>query len=203
MKEGALTSHPGAWRLIAGGSPRAGRHNAPVDLTIRPERADDEAAIAAVVEAAFGQPSEARLVELLRASSCFIPELSLVAEAEGRIVGHVMITTAWLDDDGLRRPVANLAPLAVEPTHQRAGVGSALMRAVIAKADARGEPLVVLQGHPGYYPRFGFVWSVPLGITIDLPDWAPREASQVVTLSGYDPAVKGRVVYPPAFDESD
>ncbi len=174
-----------------------------MDLTIRPERAEDEAAIAAVVEAAFGKRSTARLVELLRASPCFIPELSLVAEADGRVVGHVMITTAWLDDEGQRRPVANLAPLAVEPTHQRAGVGSALMQAVIAGAEARGEPLVVLEGHPDYYPRFGFEWSVPLGITIDLPDWAPREAAQVFKLSAYDPAVKGRVVYPPAFDESD
>jgi putative acetyltransferase len=174
-----------------------------MDLTIRPERADDEAAVAAVVEAAFGQPSEARLVELLRASPCFIPDLSLVAEADGRVVGHVMITTAWLDGDGQRRAVANLAPLAVEPTHQRVGVGSALMRAVIAAAEARGEPLVVLQGHPGYYPRFGFEWSVPLGITMDLPDWAPREAAQALKLKGYDSALKGHVVYPPAFDESD
>jgi putative acetyltransferase len=174
-----------------------------MDLTIRPERADDEAAIAAVVEAAFGQPSEARLVELLRASPCFIPELSLVAEADGHVVGHVMITTAWLDDDGQRRPVANLAPLAVEPTHQRAGVGSALMRAVIAAAEERGEPLVVLQGHPGYYPRFGFEWSVPLGITLDLPDWAPREAGQVLRLGSYDASIRGKVVYPSAFDESE
>ncbi len=113
-----------------------------------------------------------------------------------------MITTAWLDDDGQRRPFANLAPLAVDPTHQREGVGSALMRAVIAEAEARGEPLIVLQGHPGYYPRFGFEWSVPLGITMDLPDWAPREAAQVLKLEGYDPAIKGQVVYPPAFDES-
>jgi putative acetyltransferase len=174
-----------------------------MDLTIRPERAEDADAIAAVVKAAFGQPGEARLVELLRASPCFIPELSLVAEADGYIVGHVMITTAWLDDDGQRRPFANLAPLAVDPAHQRTGVGSALMRAVIAEAEALGEPLIVLQGHPGYYPRFGFEWSVPLGITMDLPDWAPREAAQVLKLKGYDPAIKGRVVYPPAFDEVD
>ena len=73
------------------------------------------AEIAEVVEAAFGQPSEARLVEALRTSDWFIPELSLVAEVEGRVVGHVMITTAWLDDGRQRRPVANLAPLAVVP----------------------------------------------------------------------------------------
>jgi putative acetyltransferase len=174
-----------------------------VDLTIRPERADDAPEIAALVEAAFGQPSEARLVELLRASPCFIPELSLVAEVDGRVVGHVMITTAWLDDDGQQRPVANLAPLAVEPTHQRAGVGSALMRAVIAEAEARGEPLIVLQGHPDYYPRFEFEWSVPLGIHFDLPDWAPSEAGQVLRLGSYDASIRGKVVYPSAFDESE
>ena len=77
------------------------------------------------------------------------------------------------------------------------------MRAVIAAAEERGEPLVVLQGHPGYYPRFGFEWSVPLGITLDLPDWAPREAGQVLRLGSYDASIRGKVVYPSAFDESE
>ncbi len=158
-------------------------------------------AIATLVEAAFGQPSEARLVEALRASNCYIPELSLVAEVEGQVVGHVMITTAWFDDDGERRPVANLAPLAVAPEHQRAGVGSALMRAVIAASDERGEPLIILQGHPSYYPRFGFEHALPLGIVFDLPDWSPSEAGQVLRLAGYEPTMTGKVVYPPAFDE--
>jgi putative acetyltransferase len=172
-----------------------------VQVIVRPERRDDVVAIATLVEAAFGRPSEARLVEALRASDCFIPELSLVAEVEGQVVGHVMITIAWFDDDGGRRPVANLAPLAVAPEHQRAGVGSALMCAVIAAVEERGEPLIILQGHPSYYPRFGFEHALPLGIVFDLPDWAPSEAGQVLRLARYDPTMTGKVVYPPAFDE--
>ena len=173
-----------------------------VNMTIRREQPGDESAISRVVEAAFGQPSEARLVEALRASDCFIPEMSLVAEVDGRIVGHVMITTAWLQEGDERRPVANLAPLAVAPDRHRQGVGSTLMRDVIAVAEERGERVIVLQGHPAYYPRFGFEHSVPLGIHFDLPDWAPSEAGQVLRLSRYDPKLRGKVVYPEAFDEA-
>ena len=203
MKEVALGSHPDCWRLIGGASPRACRHNAPVQVIVRPERAEDAVAVATLVEAAFGQRSEALLVELLRASPCYIPELSLVAEVDGHVAGHVMVTTAWVDDGRQRRPVANLAPLAVEPPHQRTGVGSALMRAVIAEADARAEPLVILQGDPRYYGRFGFESSVESGITMDLPDWAPREAAQVLKLGRYDPAIRGHVVLPSAFEECE
>ncbi|HTN78514.1 MAG TPA: N-acetyltransferase [Acidimicrobiales bacterium] len=174
-----------------------------MQISIRPEQPRDAPAITAVVEAAFGQRSEALLVELLRASPCFIPELSLMAEIDERVVGHVMITTAWIDDGDERRPIANLAPLAVAPEHQRSGVGSALMRAVSAEAEARREPLVILQGNPRYYSRFGFEWSVPVGITMDLPDWAPREAAQVLKLGAYDPAIRGHVVLPSAFEECE
>ena len=180
--------------------------SAPPDLTdrlvIRAERAEDRDAIAAVVAAAFGSPVEARLVDAIRDSPEFVPEWSLVAELEGRVVGHVMVSYADLDDDGVRCRVASLAPLAVDPEVQRGGIGSALVRAVTADVDSRGEPLVVLQGDPGYYSRFGFEHSVPHGIELPLPSWAPSEAAQVLRLSAYDPSVRGRVVYPPAFDET-
>ncbi|MSO78131.1 MAG: hypothetical protein EXQ79_00810 [Acidimicrobiia bacterium] len=77
-------------------------------------------------------------------------------------------------------------------------MGSALVRDVTARADARGERLVVLEGSPLYYPRFGFEPSAPLGIHITLPSWAPPEAAQVLRLAKYDPSIRGRVVYPPA-----
>jgi putative acetyltransferase len=171
-------------------------------VRIRPERPDDHAAIGAVVAAAFGSPAEARLVEDIRASPGFVPDLSLVAEAGGQIVGHVMISYVTLDaDDGGRRRVASLSPLAVRPDRQGRGIGGALVRAVVDRADDRGEPLVVLEGSPQYYGRFGFEHSVVHGIEIDLPSWAPPEAAQVRRLSRYDPALRGRVVYPPAFDQ--
>jgi putative acetyltransferase len=75
-----------------------------------------------------------------------------------------------------------------------------LVRAVTAVVDSADEPMIVLEGSPRYYPRFGFEYAVPLGITIQLPDWAPAEAAQVLRLRRYDPAVRGQLVYPAAFD---
>ncbi len=170
------------------------------DFTVRPERPADRAAIAAVVEAAFGSPAEARLVAAIRASDNFIDDLSLVAERDEEILGHVMISHVGLRTAERTVPVASLSPLAVAPTRQREGVGSALVHEVTTAADARGEPLVVLEGSPDYYGRLGFEHSVPLGITIDLPSWAPSEAAQLMRLGNYDPAIRGHIVYPPAFD---
>jgi putative acetyltransferase len=183
---------------------RMGR--APEGVTIRPETAADRDAIATVVAAAFGSPAEAKLVEAIRASENYVPELALVAELDGRVVGHVMISHVGLEGDGDRdgsergpRPIASLSPLAVAPDVQRQGIGTALVTAVTAEADRRGEPLVVLEGDPRYYGRVGFEHSVRYGIHITLPSWAPPEAAQVLRLSAYDPSLTGRVAYPPAF----
>jgi putative acetyltransferase len=170
-------------------------------VTIRPERPTDHDAIAAVVTAAFGSPAEARLVADVRASENYVAGLSLVAEHEGRVVGHVMVSYVGLNDgSGNERRIASLSPLAVAPDVQRRGVGSALVRAVTAEADRRGEPLVVLEGSPAYYGRLGFEHAARYGIEIRLPSWAPPEAAQVMRLAAHDPSITGRLVYPPAFD---
>ena len=75
-----------------------------------------------------------------------------------------------------------------------------MVRAVTPIVDSAHEPMIVLEGSPGYYARFGFEYAVPLGITIDLPDWAPAEAAQILRLSRYDAAIRGHIVYPGAFD---
>ena len=171
---------------------------------VEPERPDDQAAIHAVVRAAFDHhPSVADMVDAIRVSPNFVPELSLVARHGGEVVGHVMLSYVTLADGETRHRVLSLSPLAVAPAVQRRGIGSALVPAALAAAEARGEPLVVLEGSPAYYGRFGFVDCRPHGITIDLPEWAPREAGQVYRLGGYDPAVRGHVVYPPAFALAD
>ncbi len=169
-------------------------------MNIRPEAPADGPAIAAVVESAFGSPVEAQLVEAIRASSSYVPELSLVAEVDGEVVGHVMVSHALLDTGERTLPIAMLSPLAVHPSAQRRGIGSALVREATARADDRREPLVVLEGDPAFYGRLGFEHSLRYGINIALPSWAPAEAAQVMRLAGYDPALRGRVVYPPAFD---
>jgi putative acetyltransferase len=173
------------------------------DVTIRTERPEDREAISKVVGAAFGSAVHPRLVEDLRASADFVPAWSLVAEIAGNIVGHVMVTFARLHDGETTRRIANLSPLAVAPELQRRGIGSALVGAVTAVVDVDGEPLVVLEGSPAYYGRLGFEHSVRYGIHINLPDWAPREAAQMMRLTNYDGAIRGTVVYPAPFHTED
>ncbi len=175
-------------------------------LEIRPERPDDHAAIRGVVARAFGSDAEADLVERIRASAEYEAELSLVATAEGRIVGHVMVSGATLEAADGEHPIVMLSPLAVEPDAQRGGVGSALVRAVADRLDERGDPFVVLEGSPAYYGRLGFVAAANYGVTMPLPDWAPVEAAQLLPLKSFAvPAVHGggAVVYPAAFDGLD
>jgi putative acetyltransferase len=170
------------------------------DLVVREERSDDFDAIAQVVEAAFTSPVEAKLVEDIRASPHYVPELSLVAEHEGRVVGHVMLSYSTLVDGDTERAILQLSPLAVAPDMQGRGIGSALVPAACALADARGEPLVVLEGSPAYYGRFGFEPSADYRIQLPIPDWAPPEASQLLPRRNFDSSLRGNVVYPAAFD---
>ena len=118
---------------------------------IRYARPADRPAIAQVVEAAFGQSDEARLVERLRASGDALFEL--VSDDDGDVNGHILFSRLWADSQHL---YAALAPLAVRPGLQRAGVGSALVRASLDSAREFGAHGVIVLGHPAYYPRFGF-----------------------------------------------
>lgn len=114
-----------------------------------------------------------------------------------------MVSTATLRHDAGARRVAMLSPLAVSPQHQRRGVGRVLVERVVSAAEALGEPLVVLEGDPAYYGPLGFEPADKYGIELPLPDWAPREAAQVIRLSSFDPddlSWRGTVVYPEAFD---
>lgn len=166
-------------------------------IIVRPEEQQDRATIARVVEAAFGRTDEARLVEALRAGGHAVSQLTLVAEQDGTLVGHVMQSYVTLHGDEDRRVLA-LAPLAVIPARQRDGIGGALMREAIRLADECGEALIVLLGHPAYYPRFGFEHARALGIEPPTPAF-PDAAFMVRRLSAYDPRYRGRVVYPPAW----
>jgi putative acetyltransferase len=170
-------------------------------VMIRPEAPGDHDAIASVVQAAFGSEAEARLVDAIRGSDEFAPGLSLVAVAGDRVVGHVMVSHVGLRDGPTVRSVASLSPLAVVPERHGQGIGGALVRAAVARSEERGEPMVVLEGAPAYYGRFGFEPATAHGIHIDLPSWAPPEAAQVIRLRSYDPVWRGQIVYPPAFDD--
>lgn len=194
-------------------------------MLIRREASGDAQAIRSVTAAAFARPgedipAEAPLVDQLRADPAWIPELSLVALGpDGDVIGHVlctrgMVTRSTVTSDTVTggtvtgvtvtggtagpAPVLALGPLSVRPDWQRRGVGKALMHAVLGAADALGEPLVVLLGSAGYYPRFGFRLASEYGITPPHPEWAPH--FQVRTLTAYDPAVRGEFAYPKPFD---
>ena len=123
---------------------------------VRQERRGDRAAIRRVVTAAFGRRAEADLIDALSKSEAWVPELSLVAEEDRAVVGHVAATRASVRTVAGDVGLLALAPLAVAPDRQRRGIGAALVRAAIAIAEARGERAIVLIGHPSYYPRFGF-----------------------------------------------
>jgi putative acetyltransferase len=134
-----------------------------VTTSVREERPSDHAAVREILVEAFGQPQEADLVAALRGSAAFIPSLSLVAEADGALVGQILFTRLHVRG-AARRPGLALAPMAVRTAFQKRGVGAALVREGLALARAQGEPFCVVLGHAKYYPRFGFERSSKWGI---------------------------------------
>ena len=168
-------------------------------MLIRREARGDAEVIRAITTAAFTRPgyapTEAALVDELRQSQAWIPALSLVAvEPDGELAGHVLCTRGHVGD----APVLALGPVSVRPGRQRAGVGSALMHAVLGAGDALGEPLVALIGDPGYYRRFGFRLGSEYQITPPVAAWQP--VFQVRLLAGYQPSVRGPFRYAEPFD---
>ena len=175
-------------------------------MIVRRERPVDHDAVRTVHLAAFavdpvtgarraaGDIPEAPLVDELREDPGFLPHLSLVAVDGERIVGHVIATRGWLEPLGT--PVLGLGPLGILPDAQGRGVGTALVHALLAVAEACDERLVALLGDPGYYRRFGFQRSTDLGVTA--PDTAWGEYFQARQLSG--PPLTGTFRYAGPFD---
>lgn len=148
-----------------------------------------------VNELAFPPPPvEARLVELLRDEGAHVPDLCLVAEDDGAVVGHLMVSRATL---GSGHVVLALAPMAVMPERQNAGIGSALVEEALRRARATEHGLVVVLGHAAYYPRFGFEPAGALGI--EAPFDVPAEAWMALRLPAYRPDMCGLVTYADAF----
>ena len=145
---------------------------------------------------AFDGDVEAEMAEAIRTSDGYVAELSLVAEVDGAVVGHVI--SSWVGLEGTARRLLQLGPIGVVPELQGQGIGSALVRASLEAVRALGEPLLLLEGSPVYYGRFGFVRADELGLEPPpqaLYDWA----FQVAVLDERVPLPQGRVVYPPTF----
>ncbi|MFI6576842.1 GNAT family N-acetyltransferase [Nocardiopsis sp. NPDC050513] len=163
--------------------------------TTRAETRADIPAIREVVRAAFGRDEESDLVDALRAdASAWIDGLSLVAaDADGRVVGHALLTRCHIGDV----PALCLAPCAVLPELQGTGAGSAAVRAALAAARERGERHVVVLGHPAYYPRFGFTRASAHGIRLSVE--VPDEALMALALDADHPLPGGTVRYAAPF----
>ena len=161
------------------------------------------AAIDRVQLAAFGDPQIPPLIAAIRVSPNYLPELALVAELGGELVGQIMVSRLLLATGDGEVPILVLSPLGVAPAHQNAGIGAALTRAALAIADRRPEPVLVVQGHPPYYPRVGFVRARTLDILPPEHLGAIDKAWMARRAPTWTPDVRGRVVYPSYFAELD
>ncbi|MFJ5960005.1 N-acetyltransferase [Pseudarthrobacter oxydans] len=194
---------PRALEVLAGLS--AGSRQVPrPELLVRSEAPEDRAAILALTADAFavspatglkaeGEPVEVRVLRGLFESKEYLPEFSLVAVLDGEVVGHVISTRGWVGDHGL----LGLGPLGVTPRHQRHGVGSALMKETIHRANAAGESGIALLGSPEYYSRFGFVPATSLGVLP--PDEAWGDYFQLLPLALWPGGVHGTFRYAEPF----
>jgi len=174
-------------------------------VIVREQLAEEYDAIRHVYAEAFRRPSfrqardpgsvppEVPLFEALWEAGDLIPELSFTALTDGDVVGHVTASRATVATD----PVVAVGPIGVLPEQQGTGIGSALMDALLAAADAGEVPLVALLGAPAYYSRFGFRPAEELGVIPPEPAWG--DAFQARPLSAYRESVAGRFRYAPAF----
>jgi putative acetyltransferase len=165
-------------------------------MNIRCETPSDYPAIGEVNKLAFGRKNEAQLIEEIRGSEFYIPELALVADIDHVVVGHILFSYIDLVDE-VTLKVLGLAPIAVHPSFQKRGIGSMLVQAGLAKAKSRKEDIVIVLGHPNFYARFGFEPSVKYGIVSPFP--VPEDVFMVKQLQSCQGKYSGKVVYPPAF----
>ncbi len=171
-----------------------------MSLFIRQENNSDIAAVHEVESLAFGRRTEADIVDGLRGTKDFIPGLSLVAVKDGAIVGHILFSRATIEATTAVTPVVMLAPLAVYPQHQRQGVDSALVKAGLEGCIQLGHKVIILFGHPSYYPRFGFKPAGAFGLRPPLE--CPPEAFMALELvPGSLNSVQGIVRFSKVFKE--
>ena len=173
-------------------------------MDLREERPDDQQSVREIHVRAFGDEGlvVADLVDSLRETITPTDGLSLVAEHDGQIVGHVMFTRSLLDAPRRLVEVQVLSPLGVMPEHHRRGIGSALVRQGLKALGERAVPVVFLEGDPGYYSRFGFASGRDLGFrkpSLRIPD----AGFQAIRLAAYEPWMTGTLVYAEPFWQHD
>lgn len=168
-------------------------------MIVRRETPSDTSLVRQVNELAFGQPAEADLVEALRRGCT--DALSLVAEDDTVVVGHILFTPVAIESAHRRITGMGLAPMAVRPDRQRQGIGSQLVRYGMETLRGRGCPFVVVVGHPEYYPRFGFEPASVHGVASQW-EGVPDAAFMISVLDAQAMAgVSGVARYREEFDE--
>lgn len=168
--------------------------------TIRQEKTSDFEGIKKVNDLAFGQENEGILVEMLRNNPDFKKQLSLVAEIDGKVVGHILFFPIWIDNGQRKHQSLALAPMSVLPSHQNQGIGGRLIVEGLKVAKTDGFKSVIVLGHEAYYPKFGFLPASQWGIKapFDVPDNVFM--AQELSINGLK-GISGTVEYPREFDE--
>lgn len=175
-------------------------------VDVRPVRAGHRPGVEHVIRAAFGAERSGhgdQVVELWRElDESGLVRISLVALVEGRVVGHVGVSHAWLDARRALVDVLVLSPLSVLPTHQARGIGTTLLTAAVAAGEQTGKPAMVLEGSPLYYGKRGFDRGSTHGIVAP-SDRTPDAAFQVALFGSWEEWMTGRVVYPDVWWRND
>ena len=168
------------------------------DILVRVETTGDYMTIQGVESEAFGRREEAVLVDALRSHG--VLALSLVAEIDGMVVGHIAFSPATIVGEESTVEAIALAPVAVAPEHQNIGIGSALVRQGLRMCREAGHRIVFLTCHPSYYPRFGFLRGKDLGIRCELVE-PPCDSFMVMELvEGALAGCRGVAKFRPEFD---
>jgi putative acetyltransferase len=149
-------------------------------VIVRESHPSDHSSLLAVHQVAFGSDIEADLVAALIDAADAAPLISAVAELEGRVVAHVLLTSGHAPGHE-DLSVQLLAPLAVHPDHQNRGIGTQLTRWALDRSRDAGTDVVCVLGHPTYYPRFGFRPLLPRG-PLPMVDPAPEHTDAWMTL---------------------
>lgn len=176
-----------------------------LDLQIRQEQESDYKAVESVVESAFrsmkySEQTEHLIVNRLRNSSAFVPELSLVALLDQTIIGHILISKVLVKNKDAQFEILSLAPVSVNPSFQLRGVGTALIERAHEIAKSLDYKAIVLIGHKDYYPKFGYVQSDQFGISFPF-DSAAENCLVKELKTGALENISGCVQYPKEFME--
>ncbi|WP_428234904.1 GNAT family N-acetyltransferase [Gracilimonas sp.] len=174
-----------------------------MNITIRRETKADYSDVFELIKKAFegeeySDQTEHLLVERLRNSEAFIPELSLVAEWENEVVGHILFTRILIKSEKEEWESLALAPVTVLPNHQGKGIGGQLIKAGHKAAREAGFTSVILVGHAGYYPRFGYrpCSDYDISLPFDIP---PENCMAIELAENALEEVHGVVEYPAEF----